>query len=378
MPAAEPANMLPFQEENLLSELALTFVDGVGPKTIRALISRFGTASEVFQAPLRSLKSIPGMGEQRARAVKDSAVMKRAETELAFIQKHQIKPLFFTDAEYPHRLKQCDDAPSILFYRGSAPLEFQKVLAIVGTRKNTDYGLRVTEALIEGLQSQTDLCIVSGLAFGIDAIAHRKSLQCGIPTIGVVGHGLDRIYPNANKALAREMVGNGGVLTEFPSGTKPDRTNFPLRNRVVAGMSDVTVLVESDIKGGAMITAYMARYYNREVAAFPGRTIDQRSGGPNKLIRDNIAALITDVSDLLNLMDWQGQKPASKQQALLFGNLNPEEEHILNALESGDGLHVDELLHRTGMPMSQLASQLLQMEMRGLIRALPGKMFRRA
>lgn len=370
--------MLPFHEEDLLSQLALTFVDGVGPKTIRALISRFGTASEVLQAPLKALKSIPGMGEQRARALKDASVMKHAETELAFIRKHHIEAHFFTDAGYPHRLKQCDDAPSMLFYRGSAPLEVQKVLAIVGTRKNTDYGLRVTEALIEGLKDQTGLCIVSGLAFGIDAIAHRKSLQCGIPTIGVVGHGLDRIYPNAHKALAREMVANGGILTEFPSGTKPDKTNFPLRNRVVAGMSDVTVLVESDVKGGAMITAYMARYYNREVAAFPGRTIDQRSGGPNKLIRDNIAALITDVSDLLNLMDWQGQKPSEKQQTMLFEKLSPEEEQILNVLGTVDRLHVDELLHRSGMPMSQLASQLLQMEMRGLVRALPGKMFQRA
>jgi DNA processing protein len=370
--------MPPIHEEELLGQLALTFVDGVGTKTIRALINRFGTASEALHAPLKSLKSIYGLGEQKARALKETTLMKRAEEELAFIQRYHIKPLFFTDPDYPNRLKNCDDAPSLLFYRGNAPLEQHKMVAIVGTRKNSDYGLRVTEALVAGLQGESGVCIVSGLAFGIDAIAHRKSLQCGIPTIGVVGHGLDRIYPSAHKSLAREMLENGGILTEFPSGTKPDRTNFPLRNRVVAGLTDVTVLVESDLKGGAMITAYMARYYNREVAAYPGRTIDQRSAGPNKLIRDNIAALITEPEDLLNLMNWSGQKPSSKQQHSLFENLDPDEERIMKALEENNSKHMDELHYLTGMEMPRLSSHLLQMEMRGLVRALPGKMFQRA
>jgi DNA processing protein len=264
----------------------------------------------------------------------------------------------------------------LLFYRGNASLNAQTMVAVVGTRKNTDYGARATEQLIEGLQGQKDLLIVSGLAYGIDAIAHRKSLQQGLPTVGVVAHGLDMLYPAAHKSLAREMTLHGGVLTEFPSATKMHPTLFPLRNRIVAGLCDVTVVVESDEKGGAMITGYVAASYNREVAAFPGRVFDAKSGGPNKLIWKNIASLITGAQDLLDVMGWAGARPDKRDQQQLFATLSDEERRIAEALAGSDGIHADDLMLRTGLSTAQIGALLLQMEMAGLVKALPGKMFR--
>lgn len=368
--------MLPFTEDEILSRLALTFIDGIGPKMARTLLSHFGTASAILGAPARTLKGVGGMGEARAKACKDPLILQRAETELRFTEKHGIRTIFFTDPDYPTRLKNCEDAPMMLFYQGTAKLDAAKIVAVVGTRKNTDYGLRVTEALVEELRGQEDILLVSGLAFGIDAIAHRKCVQVGVPTVGVVAHGLDRIYPAANKALARDMLACGGVLTEFPSDTNPDRSNFPLRNRIVAGLSDVTVIVESDEKGGAMITAYVAASYNREVAAFPGRTIDSKSGGPNKLIRKNIATLITCGQDLADLMAWTGAKPSVKQQQQLFNQLSTEEQQIAGALQGSEGTHADDLMLQTGLSTAQVGALLLQMEMMGMVKALPGKRFR--
>lgn len=372
------ANMLPITEAEILSRLALNFIDGIGPKTARVLLSRFGSAQAIIQAPAKELKSVGGMGEVRAKACKDPAVMERASVELQFIRKHDVQMLFITDAGYPERLRNCEDAPMMLFYQGNAALNASKMVAIVGTRKNTDYGLRVTETLIEGLREQADIVIVSGLAYGIDAIAHRKCVQAGLPTIGVVAHGLDRIYPPANKTLARDMLRNGGVLTEFPSGTNPDRTNFPLRNRIVAGLCDVTVIVESDEKGGAMITGYVAASYNREVAAVPGRICDAKSGGPNKLIRKQIASVITSAQDLSDLMGWADARPSAHHQQQLFAQLSDDEKAVTAVLQGKDSLHSDELMLQTGFTTSKVAALLLQMEMAGVVKALPGKMYRLA
>jgi DNA processing protein len=368
--------MLPITEQEIISQLALTFIEGIGPKIARVLLSHFGDVASILRAPAKELKQVGGMGETRARACKDPAVIARAEEELRFIQKHSLQALFFTDKDYPPRLRHCEDAPMMLFYQGNASLNPKKMVAIIGTRKNTDYGLRATEDLVEGLQNQEDIVIVSGLAMGIDAIAHRKAVQLGIPTIGVVAHGLDRIYPPGNKSLAKDMVANGGVLTEFPSGTIPDRQNFPVRNRLVAGLCDITVLVESDEKGGGMITAYLAASYNREVAAYPGRVFDAKSGGPNKLIRKNIASLITGPQDLADLMGWAGARPSKKHQQELFHQLSPEEQQVANALQGKDGVHADDLMLQTGLTTAKVGALLLQMEMMGIVRALPGKMFR--
>lgn len=368
--------MLPFTEEEFLSRLALVFAEGIGPKTARMLLSRFGDAQSLMRASAKELKATPGMDEQRSKALRDPGLRQRAERELGFLQQRGIQALFFTDKEYPERLRNCEDAPMMLFYLGNASLNAKKMLAVVGTRKNTDYGARATEQLIEGLKAQSDLLVVSGLAFGIDAIAHRKCLQHGLPTVGVVGHGLDIIYPRPHASLARDMTQHGGVLAEFPSGTKMHPSLFPLRNRIVAGLCDVTVVVESDEKGGAMITGYVAASYNREVAAFPGRAFDAKSGGPNKLIRKNIASLITGPQDLLDLMGWAGARPDKRDQQKLFALLTEEEQRIAAALEGQDGLHADELMLRTGLSTAQIGALLLQMEMAGLVKALPGKMFR--
>ena len=232
------------------------------------------------------------------------------------------------------------------------------------------------EDLVEGLQRLENVLVVSGLALGIDSIAHKKCVQLGIPTVGVLGHGLDRIYPYSNKGLADQMAACGGILAEFPSGTLPDRNNFPMRNRIVAGMSDVTVVVESHVAGGALITAHMANGYNREVAAFPGRVSDTRSAGCNELIRGNVAAMITKVEDLTDLMNWSKDNRHKAVQRQLFINLTPEEQKITDLLGARDSVHADELFHHTGLSSSQLAANLLQLEMQGVIKSLPGKLYR--
>jgi DNA processing protein len=363
------------EQSELYYQLALSFVPGIGAKTGRILLSHFGNATNVFKIPLKELKSAEGIGEVKAKGFKDPAVMQRAQQECDFILKNNIQALY-SGHNYPSRLSNCSDAPLVLFYRGNANLDAPKVVAIVGTRKNTDYGHKLCEELVEGLRIFGDILVVSGLALGIDAIAHRKCTTLGIPTVGVLGHGLDRIYPYTNKALANLMVENGGVLAEFPSQTLPDRNNFPMRNRIVAGMSDVTVVVESNIDGGALITAHMASGYNREVAAYPGRVNDSRSAGCNDLIRKNVAAMITKADDLVEMMNWNKdgrQKPVQKQ---LFINFTPEEQKIVDLLQTKDSIHADELFHHTGLANSQLAATLLQLEMQGIIKTLPGKYYR--
>ncbi|MBW7913530.1 MAG: DNA-protecting protein DprA [Taibaiella sp.] len=367
--------MLPDNSQELFYRIALTFVQEVGPITAKTLVEHYGTAEAIFKAPLKELKSLSGLGETRTKGFRDEALFPRVEEELNYIQKHSVRVLWFWDDDYPHRLKNCTDAPVLLYYTGNANLSPEKAVAVVGTRKYSDYGQRATEQLVEELKDM-GITIISGLAHGIDTIAHKAALKHGLPTIGVVGHGLDKMYPAANRNLAKEMITNGGVLSEYPSGTPGDRAHFPMRNRIVAGLSDITVVVESDIKGGALITARVADSYNRDVAAFPGRIYDAKSSGCNELIRTNIASMITCADDLLELMNWKEagkKKPVQKQ---LFINLSPEEKTVYDVLGSKDMVHADELLHLCNMTSSQLASTLLMMEMQGLVKALPGKFYR--
>ena len=367
--------MLPKEEhEELFYQIALTLVPGIGAKTGKALLERLGNAVAIFKAPLKELIRTDGVTEVRAKGFKNADVLKRAEQELNFVLKNEIKALY-QNHQYPVRLSNCSDAPLVLYYKGIADLEATKVVAIVGTRKNTDYGHRLCEELVEGLQALDNVLVVSGLALGIDAIAHKKCVMLGIPTVGVLGHGLDRIYPYNHKELSEQMAENGGLLTEFLSETLPDRSNFPMRNRIVAGLSDVTVVVESHVSGGALITAHMASGYNREVAAFPGRVNDSRSAGCNELIRTNIAGMITKTEDLVEMMNWSkaGRKAVQKQ---LFINLSPDEQKVVDALNGKDSVHADELFYNTGLANSQLAATLLQLEMQGVIKSLPGKLYR--
>ncbi|MBE2288716.1 MAG: DNA-protecting protein DprA [Chitinophagaceae bacterium] len=361
--------------EELYHQLALSYVNGIGGKMGRMLIEKFGSATNVFKVPLKELKNTDGIGEIKAKAFKDSEVFAYAEKEMAFLMQHDVKVLCLAGT-YPQRLTGCSDAPLLMFYKGTAGLEAKKIVAVVGTRKNTDYGHKLCEDLIEGLQSLEGLLVVSGLALGIDSIAHKKCVQLGIPTVGVLGHGLDTIYPYSNKTLAAQMIENGGLLSEFPSGTIPDRTNFPMRNRIVAGMSDVTVVVESNATGGALITATLAAGYHREVAAFPGRVNDTRSAGCNELIRTNMAAMITKADDLVELMNWDKDRKPRAVQKQLFLNLSADEQKIMDLLQTKDNVHADELFHHSGLASTMLAATLLQLEMQGLIKALPGKFYR--
>lgn len=362
--------------EELFYRLALTFVPGVGVKTGRALLERFGGAKSVFDTPLKELMTVEGISEPRARSFRDPSILQRAETELTFIQKNDVTVYGIGEEGYPSRLAACADAPLLLFSKGMARPDARKAVAIVGTRKNTDYGQKLCEDLIDGLQQQEDLVVVSGLALGIDAIAHKKCVHTGLPTIGVLGHGLDTIYPFSHKTLSGQMMENGAILSEFPSGTALDRGNFPMRNRIVAGMCDVTVIIESNASGGALITASLAAGYNREVAAFPGRVTDSRSAGCNALIRSNTAAMITCAEDLLQLMNWDEKKKTRAVQPQLFLHLNPDEQKIIDLLHSRDNAHADEISYHTGLTTSMLSGILLQLELQGIIRSLPGKLYR--
>jgi DNA processing protein len=368
--------MLPDRQDEQFYQLALSFVPEVGPKTARTLLNRYGTAREIFRAMPKDLKGVEGVGEVRAKKFKDKKVFDETEKEFEYALKNNIQLLFFNTENYPKRFVHCDDPPVMLYYKGNANLNADKVVAVIGTRKNTDYGGRACEDLVEGLSGIDGLLVVSGLALGIDTIAHKSALKNNIPTVGVVGHGLDIIYPYSNEGLAKDMLEYGGVLSEFPSGTLLDRTNFPVRNRVVAGMSDITVIVESDIKGGGMITAYIAASYNREVAAIPGRVYDSKSGGPNHLIKKNIAAMINGADDLLELMNWGKDESRKAVQKQLFIELSEDEKKIVNLIQGKDALHSDDILHQSGFSSPQLAAILLQLEMQGVIKTLPGKFYR--
>lgn len=363
------------ESDELFYRIALTQTDQIGYRFGRRLLQVFGSAKAIFTAPLKQLKTLDGMGEKKAAVFSQQPDLKRLNAEVDFIIKHNIQPIFITDDNYPDKLRECNDAPIMLYYKGTVSLKHPKMVAIVGSRDNTDYGARMTEELIEGLK-QEDVIIVSGLALGIDVIAHRKALQAGIPTIGVVAHGLDTIYPPQHKHVAKEMIKQGGLLTEYLSNTIPDKYNFPMRNRIVAGLSDVTIVVETAKKGGAMITAKLATSYNRDVVAFPGRIIDKRSEGCNYLIRTNIAQLITCADDLLELMNWKSDDSKKVIQAKLFDHLTDEEMKIATILDDSEGMHIDELLLKSDFTPAQLSSLLLTMELAGSVKALPGKRFR--
>ena len=363
-----------------LYDLALTFLPGVGDSTARRLVDFFGSAEAVFKASQKELRAIEGVSESRAATLlsdlRSGAHLKRAETEMAFAGKHKIELLTAEDAAYPTRLRQCEDAPYLLYKRGTANLNAARIVALIGTRKPSDYGVQLCEQLVAGLAAENVL-VVSGLAQGVDAVAHRQSVASEVPTVGVLAHGLDMLYPPAHRGLAAEMLQKGGaLLTEIPHGTKLNPNFFPVRNRIVAGMCDVTVIVESGIKGGSMITAYLAQGYNREIAAFPGRVGDTHAEGCNALIRRNVAALITNATDLLETMNWSRTTPRKVVQPKLMLTFSPEETKVVQALENQEKVHVDELLLTTGLESPRLAATLLQLELQGIIRSLAGKAYR--
>jgi len=363
---------------DLLYQLALTEVPYVGCVHAKILVQHFGEAQKIFQAPQDTLERIEGIGELRAKSIKSFDDFANAEEEIRFIEKFKIKTLFITHPEYPKRLLHCYDSPTMLFYRGAADLNASKIVAIIGTRRHTEYSKKITDEIVEHLASQ-NIMVVSGMAFGVDAMAHKAALKNNLPTVGVLAHGLDQIYPSAHANMAKEMLKNGGgLLSEFRSSTTPDRHNFPTRNRIVAGMSDATIVIESGIKGGSMVTAELANGYNKDVFAIPGKLTDSKSAGCNHLIKSNKAMLLTDAQQLIEMMGWEEQRQKSKvkSQKEIFIELSNEEKIIVNILNEKETVHIDEINLRSGLSNSTVAAAILNLELQNVVNGLPGKVYK--
>jgi DNA processing protein len=361
--------------EQLIYKIGLTLIPGIGDIVGKKLVAWCGGPEAVFLEKKKALLKIPGVGLQTIENIVNQQVLKRAEEEIRFIEKHKIQPLFYLDRDYPKRLQHCADSPMLLYYRGSVSLNHQRVIGIVGTRNATEYGKHFCEQLVENML-EDDVLIVSGLAYGIDTCAHRASLKNGIPTIGVLGHGLDRIYPAVNRSLAQRMLDHGGLLTEFMSQTNPDRENFPKRNRIVAGMIDALIVVESAKKGGALITADIANSYSRDVFAVPGRVGDPYSEGCNFLIRTNRAAMIEDVQNLRYIMGWDRKEKISSAQTRLFRDFSADEQTLIDLFNDKKECDIDDMMLKSGFPASKLAVLLLNLEFDGVLVALPGKRYK--
>lgn len=361
---------------DLKYKIGLTLLNGVGDVLAKNLVAYCGSAEQVFNTSKAQLEKIPGIGTYTSNAIfKNKSVLERAEQEIKFIEDKKIEALFFTDKNYPQRLKNCSDSPIMLYYKGNSNLNNDKVVAVVGTRTPSVYGKLTTEKLIEDLV-ESGCLVVSGLAYGIDITSHKAALDNGIDTVAVLAHGLDRIYPSAHTQYAERMISQGGLLTEFLSETNPDRENFPKRNRIVAGMCDALVVVESKRDGGSLITATIANSYNKDIFAFPGKANDVLSEGCNGLIKSNRANLIESAADLRYIMNWneEAKKKKTAQIPLLL-DLSPEEQLIINTFEGKNQLHVDEICYATNFTISKTSSYLLQLEFSNIIKSLPGKVY---
>lgn len=359
----------------LLYQIALTLIPGVGDITAKKLIAYCGSAEAIFKEKKKILEQIPGIQNKFIKSLSDSTIFTRAEKEIEFIQKYKIQTLYYLNDDYPERLKQCVDSPILLYYKGNAALNVKKVIAVIGTRKISEYGKEYCERIVSDLAA-LDILVVSGLAYGVDACAHKAALDSGLKTVGVLGHGLDKIYPSLNKQLATRMTANGGLITEFLTETRPDRENFPMRNRIIAGMSDAILVIEAAKRGGALITADIANSYNRDVFALPGRINDEFSQGCNNLIKANKAALITHAEDILYMMGWeQTQKKQSIQKKLML-SFSPEEEKVIEILQQNGTIGIDDMVLKSEIPISLLAKSLLNLEFDGIIKSLPGKTYK--
>lgn len=359
-----------------LYKIAITLLPNIGDANGKKLIAYCGGVEEVFKESKKNLLKIPGISDRIVNSITNHKdILERAERELKFVEDNLIEPIFYLENNYPQRLKQCADGPMLVYFKGNANLNPQRTISIVGTRTPSNNGRRLCEKLIENIKD-TDIQIISGLAYGVDICAHRSALKQKISTIGVLGSGLDWIYPGAHKSVAHEMILNGGILTEFMSGTKPDRQNFPMRNRIVAGMSDVVLIVESGSKGGSLITANLGFGYNRDIAAFPGRPDDEMSNGCNLLIKNNIASLIESWNDILKLMNWEDRNDKKKPiQRSFFVEMTETEKQLFDLLTDGNPKNIDLLSIDSGLPMSKTSAALLSLEFKGAIKALPGKSY---
>ena len=365
--------------QDLIYQIGITLVKGIGNITAKQIIENVGNLALLFTEKKHVLERKYGLSRRIIEEIHRPDVLKRAEKEIRFIERAHIMPLFITDSTYPYRLKECVDAPVMLYFRGNADLNAAKIISIVGTRNATGYGKETIDRLVHDIrESFSESIIVSGLAYGIDIAAHRAALRENLPTVGILAHGLDRIYPFIHRAAAVEMMNAGGLLTDFISETNPDRQNFVKRNRIVAGMSDCTIVVESAQKGGALITANIADSYNRDIFAFPGKTSDKYSEGCNLLIKSKKAALVTSAEDIFREMNWCNPPEPVRPQAIqraLFPELNPEEQKVMEILSKAGSMQLNLLAIELDLPVSQLSVLLFELEMKGMLRCKPGGMY---
>lgn len=358
-----------------IHKLAISMIPGVGDVLAKALVVHFGSAEAVFSASLHKLTKIARIGSDRATEILRTDALERAEEIVKDLQPNGIKMLFFQDADYPARLRNCVDAPVILFYKGTVDLNAPRVVSVVGTRNATEHGKVLCKQLIEAL-APTGALVISGLAFGIDVTIHKECLQAALPTVGILGHGLDMIYPRLHQAVAGKMLQNGGLLTEFPFHSPPDRENFPKRNRIIAGMADAVVVVEATRKGGALITAEIANSYNRDVYAFPGRTTDEFSEGCNFLIKTNRAGLLQSPKDLLYFLGWDAPAVTTRNNQIMMPlGLDDTELLVVKAVREKP-MSIDNIGIVTEIPQSKLAVILFNLEMKGILQVAPGNMYR--
>lgn len=365
------------EDQQLIHRIALSMLKGIGPVNARNLVAYCGGVDPIFtdKKLKNTLEKVPGIGPKLISSITDKKVLPAAEKEADYIRRHKLRALFYLDPGYPKRLGQAEDAPVILFVKGDADLDAERMVSIVGTRTPTDEGKRLCMELVQGLK-ECNTTIVSGLAYGIDIVAHRQAVKLGIPTVGCMAHGLDKLYPGEHAVTAKEMVMHGALVSELPSGSPFAPGNFPARNRVIAGLSDCTIVVESGNKGGSLITADIANSYDREVFAFPGRPTDPRSEGCNRLIQQSKAALITNAHDVITLMEWLPKKKKAPVQAALFADLLPEEQTLVDIIRVQGSMHIDELCAQSRWAQGKVAGLLLNMEFNGVVRSLPGKLYR--
>lgn len=369
-----------FADEQLRYRIALASVKGMNRLLAESLVELTGDVSAFFTLSQRELSDLTGWNSSLFSEVERGKAMMAAAGEVEFIRKNNITPLFFTDADYPQRLLECDDAPLILYYKGNVSFQQPRVVSIVGTRHATPYGKNFVDTLVRDLADTCpDTLIVSGLAYGIDIAAHRATLRYGLPTVGVLAHGLNTIYPAQHRNTAVEMVGNGGLLTEYTSSQPTHRGFFLARNRIVAGVADAVVVVESGVKGGSLFTATIASDYHRDVFALPGRVGDISSMGCNNLIRQNKAALLTCADDLIEAMGWGVRKEQPSQTTLAAQQdvqLTDEEKLILQYLAlNGEG-QINRMAVELNTPIATLSATLVELEFKGCVVAFPGGVYR--
>jgi DNA processing protein len=356
--------------------IALKAIPNIGDVLARRFVEYFGSAKSIFDLSLKELKLVPGISDKNAQLIVNHRknALELAAKEMEFIAEKNFSCYSCFDDDYPARLKHCVDAPLFVFYKGSVKPESKFMVAVVGTRKASIYGRKMTEKLIEGLQMQ-GITVVSGLAYGIDTYAHQAAVDYGIPTIGVLGHGFRFLYPEENVKLATKMLENGGLITEFVSTEKPEKAHFPVRNRIIAGMVDAVVVVEAQSKGGALITAEVANSYSRDVFAFPGRVEDQKSRGCNWLIRTNRASLIESAEHLMYAMNWSSSIDTAYKQVRMEMLADENAKAVYDYLFEHESAQIDEICNALNLSINTAAMVLLSLEFNGVVAALPGKIY---